>query len=80
MDKKANFCDSLKKSINTYSLHDDLNNLNHFYSEDLNNFGNVDYFGEVNNDDSNGNNFMNINHNNLNSGVNSLKSSNIFFG
>lgn len=78
-DKKTNFSDSLKKSINTYSLHDDLNNLNHFYSEDLNNFGNVDYFGEGNNDDSNGNNFMNINHNNLNSGINSLKCSNIFF-
>ena len=75
-----NTSNSLKQSINIFSVNDDLNNLNQFYSEDLNNFGNIDYFAEENNEQNN-NNFMNINNNNnLNSGLNNLKSSNIFFG
>ena len=75
-----NSSNALKQSINIFSVHDDLNDLNQFYSEDLNNFGNIDYFAEENNEQNN-NNFMNINNNNnLNSGLNNLKSSNIFFG
>ena len=80
-DKKMSVNNSLKESINAYSLHDDLNNLNQFYSEDLNNFGNIDYFSEINNDVDN-NNFSSINNNNNNSGnfgqIN-LKNSSIFF-
>jgi hypothetical protein len=76
---------TIKNSINTYSLNKDLNNLSQFYSEDLNNFGNVDYFNEVNNDDlkSKTNNINNNNNNgdnnNFNLGLNNLKCSNIFF-
>ena len=71
----------LQKSVNAYAMNDDLNNLNNFYSEDLDNFGNIDYFGDVNNNNNtNNNNLMNTNNNNLNSGINSLRSSAIFFG
>jgi hypothetical protein len=80
-NQKLNNENSIKNSINTYSLNKNLNNLSHFYSEDLNNFGNVDYFKEVNNDDfKNMNNNNNISdNNNFNLGLNNLKSSNIFF-
>lgn len=83
-NQKSNNENSLKNSINTYSLNKGLNNLSQFYSEDLNNFGNVDYFNEANNDDlSNNANSMNNNNiggnNNFNLGRNNLKSSNIFF-
>jgi len=83
-NQKSNNENSLKNSINTYSLNKSLNNLSQFYSEDLNNFGNVDYFNEANNDDlSNNANSMNNNNisgnNNFNLGRNNLKSSNIFF-
>ena len=71
---------SLKQSINAFTLNDDLNNLNNFYSENLDNFGNFDYFGNENNNNLNNNNAMNTNNHNLNSGINDLKSSNIFFG
>ena len=75
-----NKSNSLQKSVNAYAMHDDLNNLNNFYSEDLDNFGNIDYFGDVNNNTTNNNNLMNTNNHNLNSGINSLRSSAIFFG
>ena len=83
-NQKSNNENSLKNSINTYSLNKGLNNLSQFYSEDLNNFGNVDYFNEANNNDlSNNANSMNNNNiggnNNFNLGRNNLKSSNIFF-
>jgi len=85
-NQKPNNDNSLKNSVNTYSLNKDLNNLSQFYSEDLNNFGNVDYFNEVNNDNVNNNNANDINNinsiggnNNFNLGRNNLKSSNIFF-
>ena len=81
-NQKPNNENSIKNSINTYSLNKDLNNLSQFYSEDLNNFGNVDYFNEVNNDDFNNMNNNNNNisdNNNFNLGLNNLKSSNIFF-
>ena len=68
---------SLKQSINAFTLNDDLNNLNNFYSENLDNFGNFDYFGNVNNNNFNNNT---TNNHNFNSGINDLKSSNIFFG
>ena len=73
---------SLKHSINMFSINEDLNNLNQFYSEDFDNFGNIDYFSEQNNDLNNQNNFMNINNNNCNlsSGLNNLNRSSIFFG
>ena len=77
-DKKMSVNNSLKESINAYSLHDDLNNLNQFYSEDLNNFGNIDYFSEINNDVDN-NNFSSINNNSGNFGQINLKHSSIFF-
>lgn len=84
-NQKPNNENSLKNSINTYSLNKGLNNLSQFYSEDLNNFGNVDYFSEVNNDNlsNNTNNINNNNNvggnNNFNLGRNNLKSSSIFF-
>jgi hypothetical protein len=83
-NQKLNNENSIKNSINTYSLNKNLNNLSQFYSEDLNNFGNIDYFSETNNDDLNKNaNNMNGNNisgnNNFNLGRNNLKSSNIFF-
>ena len=80
-DKNKNNSNSLKQSLNINFINDDLNNLNQFNSEDLNDFGNIDYFAGTNNDLDN-NNFMNINNNNnnSNSGMNNLKSSNIFFG
>jgi hypothetical protein len=56
-----NKSNSLQKSVNAYAMHDDLNNLNNFYSEDLDNFGNIDYFGDVNNNTTNNNNLMNTN-------------------
>ena len=69
---------SLKQSFNMFSFNDNLNNLNHFYSEDLDNFGNIDYFAQQNNDVNNQDNFTNTN--NSNTGLNNLKSSSIFFG
>ena len=68
---------SLKESINTYSLLNELNNFNQFQEDDLNNFDNIDYFSEINSDLFN--NFENINNNNFNSGQKNLKNSNIFF-
>ena len=79
-NKNINNSNSLKQSINLNSFNDDLNNLNQFNSEDLDDFGNIDYFAGLNND-LNNNNTMNINNNNnSNSGMNNLYSSNIFFG
>jgi hypothetical protein len=83
-NQKPNNENSIKNSINTYSLNKDLNNLSQFYSEDLNNLGNVDYFNEENNDDLNSktNNIHNNNNSgnhNFNLGLNNLKCSNIFF-
>ena len=83
-NQKLNNENSIKNSINTYSLNKNLNNLSQFYSEDLNNFGNIDYFSEANIVDLNKNaNNMNNNNidgnNNFNLGRNNLKSSNIFF-
>ena len=69
---------SLKQSFNMFSFNDNLNNLNQFYSEDLDNFGNIDYFAQQNNDVNNQDNFTNTN--NSNTGLNNLKSSSIFFG
>ena len=78
-DKNINNSNSLKQSANINSINDDLNNLNQFNSDDLNDFGYVDYFAGLNND-LNNNNMMGINNNNnSNSGMNNLKSSNIFF-
>lgn len=77
--------DFLKNSINSYFLNDDLdnlNNLNQLNGEDMNNFGNIDYFGNLNND-LNNNGLMNQNNNNnfnTNSASDNLKSSSIFFG
>ena len=76
---KTNNSNSLRKSINTFKLNNDLDDLNNFYNEDLNNFGNIDYFADQNNVFNN-NNFTNTNNNNFNSGLNDLKSSNFFFG
>ena len=69
---------NIKQSINVFSAN---NNLDNFYSDDLNNFGNIDYFAEENND-TNNNNFININNNanNAFSGFNNLRNSNFFFG
>ena len=82
-DNNINNSSSLRQSINIFTVNNDLDNLNNFYNEDLNNFGNIDYFGEQNND-LNNNNFTNINNNNNDnnflSGLNNLKSSNFFFG
>ena len=79
-NKNINNSNSLKQSININSFNDDLNNLNQFNSEDLDDFGNIDYFAGLNND-LNNNNTLNINNNNnSNSGMNNLYSSNIFFG
>ena len=78
-EKNINKSNSLKQSININSINDDLNNLNQFNSDDLNDFGNIDYFADFNNDFNN-NDFINNNNNNSNSGMNNLKSSNIFFG
>ena len=83
-NQKSNNENSFKNCINIYSLNKNLNNLSQFYSEDLNNFGNVEFFNEVNNDNLNNNaNSMNNNNiggnNNFNLGTNNLKSSNIFF-
>ena len=81
-DNNINNSSSLRQSINIFTVNNDLDNLNNFYNEDLNNFGNIDYFGEQNND-LNNNNFADINNNNDNnflSGLNNLKSSNFFFG
>ena len=80
-DNNINNSSSLRQSINIFTVNNDLDNLNNFYNEDLNNFGNIDYFGEQNND-LNNNNFADINNNNDNnflSGLNNLKSSNFFF-
>ena len=78
-EKNMNKSNSLKQSININSINDDLNNLNQFNSDDLNDFSNIDYFADFNNDFNN-NDFINNNNNNSNSGMNNLKSSNIFFG
>ena len=82
-DNNINNSSSLRQSINIFTVNNDLDNLNNFYNEDLNNFGNIDYFGEQNND-LNNNNFADINNNNNDnnflSGLNNLKSSNFFFG
>ena len=78
-DRSIGSSNSLKQSINLHSFPYGSENLNQFYSENLNNFGNIDYFAEQNNDQNN-NNFISINNNNLNSGINNLKSSNIFLG
>ena len=82
-DNNINNSSSLRQSINIFTVNNDLDNVNNFYNEDLNNFGNIDYFGEQNND-LNNNNFTNINNNNNDnnflSGLNNLKSSNFFFG
>ena len=82
-DNNINNSSSLKQSINIFTVNNDLDNLNNFYNEDLNNFGNIDYFGEQNNV-LNNNNFADINNNNNDndflSGLNNLKSSNFFFG
>jgi len=83
--------DFLKNSINSYFLNDDLNdlnnlnNINQINGEDINNFDNVDYFGNLN-DDLNNNDLINQNNNNnlnnlnTNSACDNLKSSSIFFG
>ena len=80
-DNNINNSSSLRQSINIFTVNNDLDNLNNFYNEDLNNFGNIDYFGEQNND-LNNNNFTDINNNNNDnnflSGLNNLKSSNFF--
>ena len=75
-DNNINNSNILRQSINIFSVNNDLNNVNDFNSEDLNNFGNIDYFAEENSDY-----FMDINNNtnNVFSGINNLKSSNIFF-
>ena len=75
-DNNINNSNILRQSINIFSVNNDLNNVNDFNSEDLNNFGNIDYFAEENSDY-----FMDINNNtnNVFSGINDLKSSNIFF-
>ena len=79
-EKNINKSNSLKQSININSINDDLNNLNQFNSDDLNDFGNIDYFADFNNDFNNNDFINNNNNNNSNSGMNNLKSSNIFFG
>jgi hypothetical protein len=75
-DNNINNSNILRQSINIFSVNNDLNNVNDFNSEDLNNFGNIDYFAEENSDY-----FMDINNNtnNVFSGINNLKNSNIFF-
>ena len=77
-NNKRNSNSNIKQSINVFSAN---NNLDNFYSDDLNNFGNIDYFAEENND-TNNNNFININNNANNefSGFNNLRNSNFFFG